>query len=86
MQLLTGGEKGKRRGEEERREKKREKRGPGEKEKRERGREKFSSARVFQRSKFDYIAFGFFVKTREVTDLPFMKFTIITLIVYFFYW
>ena len=64
----------KRRGRKERKKEKREK-----EERRERsGREgeereeekKISSARVFRRSKPDYIAFGFFVKTREVTDLP----------------
>ena len=40
--------------------KRREERGPGKKENRERGRETFSSARVFQGSKPDYIAFQVF--------------------------
>ena len=52
------------------RKKRRKERDPGEKKKRER--KKRFSFRVsgFRRSKPDYIAFGFFVKTREITDLP----------------
>ena len=67
-QLLTGGEKGKRRGEEERKERKKRKRGEKRevRERRERGREKkISSARIFRRSKSDYIAFGFFYKNTK---------------------
>ena len=78
-QLLTEGEKGKRRGEEERKERKKRKRGEERRERSGRGIEKkISSARVFRRSKSDYIAFGFFVKIREITNLSFMKYTVIT--------
>ena len=61
----------KRRGRKEKKKrKKRKEKDPGEKKKRER--KKRFSFRVsgFRRSKPDYIAFGLFVKTREVTDLP----------------
>ena len=47
------------------------KRSPGEREKREKKKENPECARVFRKSKPDYIAFGFFGKTREITDLPF---------------
>ena len=55
------------------------KRGPGERREREE-KENPECARVFRKSKPDYIAFGFFEKTREITDLPFfiLKKTVIT--------
>ena len=72
--LLTGGEKREERRKEEKeegreREKKREVRERG---RREREKKKnFECARVFQRSKPDYIAFGFFVKHEKLPIYPF---------------
>ena len=62
----------KRRGRKERKKReKKEKRETGRKERREKERKDFLfECSGFRRSKPDYIVFGFFVKTQEVTDLP----------------
>ena len=57
--------------EEGRKRKRGEKRGPGERKEREREKENFECARVFRRSKPDYIAFGFFVKHEKLPIYPF---------------
>ena len=74
--VLTGG--GKRGGKEEKgrrkkEEKERRERKVRERERGEREKENFECARVFRRSKPDYIAFGFFVKHKKLPIYPFLK-------------
>ena len=69
------------------RKKRRKERSPGERKKRERKRKNFECARVFRRSKPDYIAFGFFVKHEKLPIYPFKKkkkYTVITCVIIIF--